>query len=245
MALLLRSSETRPLFARFVRLDPPGSNPPLPLLASQRYRGTMHTLNSHRVPTPDCPFGGLIEESLGADRAVVSLTHGHPSLQGLCNPSRDSAQGCEGGRAGCRSGRYRSTALAAGAAATGALHRLQVRSLQEHCTGCRCSRYRSTPLPPVAGACYRGMPCPCSSRAHGAGCRCSRYRSTLLPPVAGACYRGMPCPCSSRAHGAGCRCSRYRSTPLAPVAGACYRGMRTPVAAGPRRWLQVRSRQEH
>ena len=56
-------------------------------------------------------------------------------------------------------------AASADAAATGALHcrrwRVQpVRPLQEHCTGCRRSRYRSTAVPPVAGACYRGMRTP-------------------------------------------------------------------------------------
>ncbi len=158
----------------------------------------MHTLNSHQVPPPDCPFGGLIEESLGADRAVVSLTHGHPSLQGLCNPSRDSAQGCEGGATGApagacsqrRCGRYGSTLLAAGAAATGALRWLPVRPLQ-HCTGCRCGRYRSTALPPVAGACYRGMPHPCSSRttalAAGAAATGALRCRWWLVPATGVC----------------------------------------------------------
>ena len=41
--MLLRSSETQPLFARFVRLDPPGSNPPsFPSLSLlQEYHGKL------------------------------------------------------------------------------------------------------------------------------------------------------------------------------------------------------------
>ena len=145
VALLLRSSETRPLFARFVRLDPPGSNPPslswLPSatgapctgcsIFSQvpRMHRLLHLLT--KCPDPRLPLGGPIEESLGADRVVVSPT-GHPSLQGSCKPSRVSAQGCEGA-----TGAHRLLGCAQiwlpGAAATGNLRWLQVRPLQEHC----------------------------------------------------------------------------------------------------------------
>ena len=139
---------TRPLFARFVRLDPPGSNPP----SLQGHRAQAVASSHAQEPTPHCPFGGPIEESLGADRAVVYTHQRTPVVTGVCNPSRVLCPRLRGRyrgscwgvqplqvrplqehSAGCRRGRYRSTPLAAGAAATGGLRWLQARPLQEYC----------------------------------------------------------------------------------------------------------------
>ena len=101
---------------------------------------------SPSAPTPDCP-SGPIEESLGADRVVVSPT-GHPSATGVVQTISSFCPRLRG--------RYRSTQAAGVRSRAGC----QARPLQGTCAGCRCGRYRSTALPPVAGACYRGMRTP-------------------------------------------------------------------------------------
>ena len=149
--------------------------------------------------------------------------------------------------AGCWRCRYRSTALAAGAAATGGLRWLQVQPLQEHSTGCRRGAtgalrwLQARPLQEHCAGCrhgrYRSMPYPCSSRTTPApGCRRGRYRSTAL--AAGAVATGALRWLQARplqGACAGCRCGRYRGTPLA--AGA--------AATGALHWLQARPLQEH
>ena len=87
----------------------------------------------------------------------------------------------------------------------------------------RCSCSKGTGRPPLASA-FR---CSCSRRlAPGALLQEDRTGAATVA----LCYR---------------RTNRRLAFALPPVAGACYRGMRTPVAAGPRRWLQVRPLQEH